>query len=473
MTGVYFLKDTPEYRFLISLSAVSSVVILLYILLSKSVLYRIVSYRLIFWGINLLYLIFVPMLSLYAKDASSRFNYIFIIPVLTTTYLLSYQEGILMSILSTALIVLISNLYNVHGLLKLNIYYSAVLLLFINLVIVAIFTYVALNIKTAEEKLRKIKISKDRILESIPSGVITINRDKMVIYTNEYAKKILTPAELERLIDVAHAEQTDIQRKELTINKRCIGYSLRHLPLKEKIIIFQDLTDIKKMEKEQEKNKKLVALGEMAGHLAHEIRNPITTIITASEMLERKETDTKNRNLTQKIMSAAERLNRFATEFLSFTHLYKLDAEYINLNSLISSAVNDFKISHGDAIIKIHAEKDITASIDSVLFKAVLSNLLQNAYEAMQGKSVKQIDIYLQEGEDGFIISIKDKGIGIEKKEMDKIFDIFYTTKTYGTGLGLSIVQKIVALHGGRVEVESQKDSGTTVKLIFPEKEQL
>ncbi len=395
----------------------------------------------------------------------NRLNYLLILPVALSAYFLGLVAGIIFSIMSIAIFAL-SHIYILHlSHVMEDIVFYSLIYFFTDLVLIAVAVYMRENIQRTRARLRKAEISKERILESIPSGVLVLDRKNKAVYTNPYAFEILTPKELDMFVKVVSSNETEA-RKEIKIGDKIIGYSIRTLPDHEKIIIFQDLTEIKKMEKEHELNKKLIALGEMSAQLAHELRNPLTSIITATELL--KEEGTNKNMLIEKIIEGSERLNRLITEFLSFTKITGAKKECVNLSKLVKEITDRFAWQYPDIDFITEVQDNVYIKGDPALIVSVIENLLQNAVDALVESEKKHIKIILASEGRRAVLTVKDTGEGMDAQTMERVFDPFFTTKTYGTGLGLSLVRKILSYHNAEIKIKSEKRKGTEVKVTFP-----
>ena len=204
--------------------------------------------------------------------------------------------------------------------------------------------------------------------------------------------------------------------------------------------------------------------------MAHEIRNPLSSIkgfaVYFKERLSGNAEDQKTADI---MIQEVERLNRVISQLIEFARPLELKREEVNLPDLINHAV---------ALISADAQKnqievaiDIAANLpaleaDSDKIKQVLLNIFLNSLAAM--KNGGKLSIRLLPGKDNIAVIITDTGGGIEKEDLPRIYDPYFTSKPAGTGLGLAVVQKIMEAHGGAVSVESSPGRGTEVSLQFP-----
>jgi len=237
-----------------------------------------------------------------------------------------------------------------------------------------------------------------------------------------------------------------------------------------KILLIRDVTDIRQMENEITKSRHLSSIGSLAAGVAHEIRNPLSSIKGFAVYFKEKLSGNKEDEQTADVMVAeTERLNRVISQLIEFAKPLELKKESAHFLDVVRHAI---KLIDADAKKnKISIDVDIAADIpvleiDSDKIKQVLLNIFLNALEAM--KDGGNLRIKTERGADNVTVTISDTGIGIEKTDLPRIYDPYFTSKPAGTGLGLAIVQKFMEAHGGRIKVESVAGKGTKVILCFP-----
>jgi two-component system sensor histidine kinase PilS (NtrC family) len=217
---------------------------------------------------------------------------------------------------------------------------------------------------------------------------------------------------------------------------------------------------------------KLASLGEMAAGLAHEIKNPLASLVGAVTMLKE---GPENEAIREKLMAIvtreANRLNKLLGDFLFFAKPPKVQQQRqlkleVALNDILDLFEQDPAMNRNIQLIR-QIEGDIEVRIDPAHFHQVVWNLLLNAVEAVENDGIITVVAAKRKG-GKVVLQISDSGTGIAKEDIVRIFDPFYTTKPQGTGLGLSIVHRILEYYGGRIEVTSKEGEGTTMKVIFP-----
>ena len=224
----------------------------------------------------------------------------------------------------------------------------------------------------------------------------------------------------------------------------------------------------KKMEesyKQMLKTDKLTALGRLSAGLAHEIRNPLTSIKVLFQTF--KDNPDMTKEDMQVVLSAAEQMDDLLTRFLRFARSDEFQLSDVYVNSLIKQALTlaQFQIKNQSINVELRLSKLPPIHADRTMIEQVLLNIILNAIEAMPGGGALTISSGLGNG--NMIVSVKDTGSGISEDIKDKIFDPFFTTKGDGTGLGLSIVYNIVNLHNGNISFESN-GQGTIFNLEIP-----
>ena len=335
------------------------------------------------------------------------------------------------------------------------------------------------------------------IIESVETGVMTTNLRGRIKTFNKAAQSITGRAfgdVVNRPIgDVfpefgpffEHGTQTSHSRKEVQITTR-VGLDV-HLgcsvsPLKDgrgrhigSILIFQDLTEIKRMEESLEKSRKLALIGEMAAGLAHEMRNPLASITGSIELLSQgaqlEETD---RQLMQIIMRSKVRLENFVRDFLMLARPLPAARQLIDVAEVAAEVMDNIRMS-GDwkegVILTNNIQEGIQVWANREQIVQIIFNLLANALQAVSGGGNIHLEIRPGEAENNknyIMIKVSDDGCGIEEKDMNNILEPFYTNKEKGTGLGLAIVSRIVDGYGGRLKIESLVGQGTQATVWIP-----
>jgi signal transduction histidine kinase len=228
---------------------------------------------------------------------------------------------------------------------------------------------------------------------------------------------------------------------------------------------------LQKAESEVRRGERLAALGQLTAGLAHEIRNPLGAIHSSADLLARVVPADNDiaQEMSANIRSEVDRANQIITKFLQFASPTELSAEPADLSAIIDRAIALAKHASPPISCTIYTNylPDIPpVNVDSTLMERVFLNLLVNAAQASGEECVITVRTKITEG---FAeTAVIDKGVGIAREDMDNIFNPFFTKRAEGTGLGLSVVSRIVDLHGGKIQVESELGSGSTFRVLLP-----
>jgi len=365
-------------------------------------------------------------------------------------------------------------------------------------------TYLAESLKSAGRQLRAAAVEvadlrelNQVIVNSIQSGLMTTDGDGRVLYVNQFAASILgrQPAGLRgsAVLEVlrspllgsaelgVRAASRALARLELSYRhpdgrQLELGVSVTPLATGEGgrggyLIVFQDLTDIRRLEQEVHTKEKLAAVGEMAAQLAHEIRNPLGSIRGSAQVLmaEPGLGDEQGR-LLEIISRESKRLSDTLNRFLYQVRPSGRTKGPVNLRPLVEEAVTllrnapELRPDHS-----VHFEADAGPHVclaDPDQIKQVFWNLTRNALEAMPGGGRLGLSLRREGGE--VVLSIRDQGRGFGPEEQGRMFAPFQTASAMGTGLGLAIVFRIVRDHGGDIGVHSAPLEGTRVDVRLP-----
>ena len=225
-----------------------------------------------------------------------------------------------------------------------------------------------------------------------------------------------------------------------------------------------------KLREELQKAEKLKAVATLAAGMAHEIKNPLTSIKTFTEYISKKKTDPEFLEKFQKIVSGeVNRINYIVKQLLEFSKPSDLRLKETSIDSLLNETLdllnNDF-LKHNIKIEKCYSPLP-SIKVDPSQMKQVFLNLLLNAIDSMETGGV--ITATIKPGKNNnIIIKIRDSGKGIKKEDLKHIFDPFFSKKNGGTGLGLSVVYGIIEKHGGKISVEGVPGHGTSFQINLP-----
>lgn len=241
------------------------------------------------------------------------------------------------------------------------------------------------------------------------------------------------------------------------------------------ILIFQDLTEIKRMEEKLEKSKKLALIGEMAAGLAHEMRNPLASITGSIQLLgQTAKLEETDKRLMQIILRGQEQLDHFVRDFLLLARPVPETREPVSLQEIADEVLENLKMAqqwNPDIKVSKSFSGKMTALANKEQIRQIMQNLILNALQAMEGKGALNLEIHdakLEDQKDYAVFVVADDGSGIEEKDLHNVFEPFFTNKEKGTGLGLAIVSRLVDGYGGKIKMESKINQGTKVTVWLP-----
>jgi two-component system sensor histidine kinase HydH len=231
-------------------------------------------------------------------------------------------------------------------------------------------------------------------------------------------------------------------------------------------------TSLTSLERELETSRRLASLGRLAAGVAHEIRNPLSSIKGFATYFKERYRDNPDDQKTSEIMiQEVDRLNRVITQLLEFARPPVIQKKRASLQNLIQHSLKMIERQASAKQIQVlsHLPPEIKeVDLDPDGINQVFLNLYLNAVEAMDPGGTLSVSLSVDEGSAWVKIMVSDTGSGISKEDLEHIFDPYFTTKQTGTGLGLAIVHKIVEAHGGEVRAESEIGRGTTVSVLLP-----
>jgi len=352
-----------------------------------------------------------------------------------------------------------------------------------------------------ESRLREISSLKaytDNILSSMINGLITIDLEKTIITLNEMAERILRKKKgeivglsLEQALGGQHSlcqmmmetlsKGEGIFRSELEISNEektlwlAASTSLLADGKGKKIgvlAIFQDITEIKALEEKLRHADRLAALGTLSAGLAHEIKNPLSSIKTFVQLLPKKlENPPFMEKFNTTVPREIDRINQLVEDLLELTRRRIRPMVNLDVNHLILQVID----LHGEEMTKRHIvfEDHLDRTLPSIrgdsegLYRA-FSNLVINAIQAMPVGGTLSVSSELEQLSSTIKITFRDTGVGMDKETAKNLFNPFFTTKDKGFGLGLALTHKIIEDHKGMIEVMSELGKGTTFFLRLP-----
>jgi two-component system nitrogen regulation sensor histidine kinase GlnL len=249
-------------------------------------------------------------------------------------------------------------------------------------------------------------------------------------------------------------------------------------------LFFKDLTRVEQLEERERLRDRLAALGEMAAAIAHEVKNPLAGIEVMAGILKRQLPEMEDaQSILRDIIKEAKMANAIVLEVLDFVRPIRLQVERVSLIDVVRDAISiaESHAQRGDVEIGVGLPEDLAPILgDPHQLRQLFTNLLTNAFEAMNGTGHVRISGHVLPAEDEpaaaadphnlpmVQVEVVDDGPGVPADVMDKIFSPFFTTKPQGSGLGLAIVRKIVDAHDGRIDVSARAERGTRFRVTLP-----
>lgn len=337
------------------------------------------------------------------------------------------------------------------------------------------------------QQINEEKEFREQILNKMFNGIITINRDGIISFINTAALNMLNldidcvmgrnykQTILKDIFFIDSMGKRNVEKEvDINENKMYINYKINLLNNNDKynwetIISFRDITEEKLAQEAIRTKDKMQSLGTLVSGIAHEIRNPLTSIKTYAELIPKKYDNPKFREMISiDIPKEIERLNNLINDLLEYSRPRKPFKESINLLEALNEIlllIKD-KALKNNIDIKINVDKDIHIFMDKNHLKQVMINLILNSIESMD-KEYKVINIYTKIQNKETILYIEDNGCGIDERDMDKIYNPFYTTKANGTGLGLFVIYQLLLENQVGISLQSYKNQGTKFLLEF------
>jgi signal transduction histidine kinase len=354
------------------------------------------------------------------------------------------------------------------------------------------------RMRNVEEVFSALKENLDQIMTNLQDGIL--------LYTHD-ARAVLVSDSVERFLGISRAEILGAKLHEVFSRNTRLGrlvresFDARMALVQEEIttetgrrveisldfihddravypqetlgalLTLHDVESVREIESDLELSRRLAAIGRLTAGVGHEVKNPINAIVVHLELMRNKLGDADHRAMRhlEVIESEIQRLDRVVQTLVDFSRPVELQLKEQDLRRVVSAVL---MLASAELETRdVHVESDlpdrpVMARVDSDLLKQALLNVVLNGAQAMaEGGNLK-----VRLAEDGrmALLSVHDQGGGIPDDVRDKIFDLYFTTKKDGSGIGLAMTYRIVELHNGSIEVESDQTHGTTFILRFP-----
>lgn len=331
------------------------------------------------------------------------------------------------------------------------------------------------------------KVYFDGLMKTIPLGIITLNKDNIIVTCNPVTEEMLNNNKLigknicDFIPSVAYLnfDVPIVNAMVKTVNNPGNSLELNSFIItidneKRGIgIILRDLREIQKLQEELNRKDRLASVGQLAAGIAHEIRNPLSTIKGFARIFEENAKDGSEEKTLAEIMNQEIcRVDKVIADLLEFSKPNTISKSIVSVPKVIEQVQKSLVIQAKENQVTFTNEISVQeACLDFDKMIQVFHNLYINAMEAMSKNSPdkeKHITTKAWQEQDKMIISIQDTGHGIPQSKISHLFTPYFTTKAKGTGLGLVIVQKIIETHKGTIKVESRENAGTTFYITLP-----
>jgi nitrogen fixation/metabolism regulation signal transduction histidine kinase len=358
------------------------------------------------------------------------------------------------------------------------------------------------ELSAANSELQRRRQHIETILESIPTGVLSLDAQLRVSHLNQALLRMLRPAEtsqatalligaqlrdlfapdvladLEHLVRRSDRMGTTTTQMELTVQRARLNVAVTVATLEHErsrigyVLVFEDLSDLLRAQKQ-------AAWREVARRVAHEIKNPLTPIALSADRilrhLDRTPADAASvevvRSCADTICSAVETVRTLVNEFATLARFPSSQPQPANINAIVESALAMFN----GRLDAIHMRKSFCSDLPPVMadpdaVKRAIANLVDNAAEALQETAVKEIEIStaLLASNEAVEVTVADSGPGVTQEVKERLFLPYFSTKKRGTGLGLAIVSRIIEDHQGTIRVEENKPTGARFIIELP-----
>jgi len=352
------------------------------------------------------------------------------------------------------------------------------------------------NYRVARASLSRIKAFSDNLVEHMPIGLIVMDSKKKVASYNNVAGRIfgflsgsvIGKDAKERLPD-ALLEQMDDPEIQSTVVEKEVECRLGEgdvVPLQLSasvlnddndnffgyVLLFKDLSEIQSLKKIVARSQRLATVGRLAAGVAHEIRNPLSSIKGFATYFKERYRDVPEDQQTADIMvQEVDRLNRVVGQLLEFARPVTVSEQPTDIRTLVENSLKLVEKQTVERGIRIETRLPgggWKVMVDPDKISQVLLNLFLNAIESMEEGGTLSVDLQPGKGKSGILVRVSDTGTGIYPEDLPHIFDPYFTTKASGTGIGLAIVYNIIEAHNGDIKVESRPGQGSRFEILLP-----
>lgn len=351
--------------------------------------------------------------------------------------------------------------------------------------------------RSTKTSLSRIRMFSNTLVENLPIGLVALNAEYKMVMINNVAKSILLVTEEEAenlpteelLPEIVYEKIKTLNSKNGLFEEKidCSVSNGQVLPLEisasilkdhdEKlsgyICLFKDLSEVQELKKEVERSRRLVSVGKLAAGVAHEIRNPLSSIKGfATYFRERYQDVAEDQQISEIMIQEVDRLNLVVGELLEFARPVTVSVNTIELRPFFENSLKLVELRALNANVDLMSElpeAGVFSRFDPDKISQVLLNIYINAIDAMEEGGSLFVKVSPDYQAKELNVQIRDTGTGITEENLIHIFDPYFTTKSSGTGLGLAISHNIIEQHKGDLLIESHTGEGTIVTINLPD----
>jgi two-component system sensor histidine kinase PilS (NtrC family) len=357
------------------------------------------------------------------------------------------------------------------------------------------------RLERASSQIADLQAFNQHVIDSLSSGLATTDLEGRILTYNRAAEGITGhPAlsvigrRIEEVLDLPPNVAADLNLGGLGRGRRietayktgdgrqiALGFTATHLKTPGGnaglLFAFQDVTDIKRLERDARLRQRLAAVGEMAAGIAHEIRNPLASMSGSIQILRQElPLSEEQAQLMDIVLRESERLNDTIRSFLAYARPQRFATAHLDVRRVLSDAAlllrNSAEVHEGHVIDVQLPASEVAFEADENQIRQIVWNLATNGLRAMKNGGRLTLGAAVEDGigdkGDCVVLEVSDEGVGIPAEELDAIFQPFRGSFAKGTGLGLAIVHRIVSDYDGEIQVSSTPGRGTTVNVRFP-----
>ena len=349
------------------------------------------------------------------------------------------------------------------------------------------------RLEGSREELDALKGNFGQIVKSLEEKIIFLNPERRIVLMSPSSAQLLNTtveASLGRhlnevlskdhpllgLVETSFGVKQTVKKEDLQLQQSKVTARVHYLEENHQpmggLVIFEDPETVAKLENQFEYAKKLSALSKLTSGVAHEVKNPLNAIVIHLELLKSQVVSQQAEDAAKSldvITQEIKRLDRVVRNFLNFNRPVDVKLKREDIQPVLQEVVTlaQSEALQRDVQISLQAAGSLPPiQLDADLMKQCLLNIVLNGCQAMPEGGALKISTALNNG--SLELRVQDEGVGIPRENREKVFNLYYTTKENGSGIGLATVFKVVQLHNGEIDFESEVGKGTTFTLKFP-----